>query len=70
VPADVHWQWLQEKNGKQNQRAANVSSHLPPNDLFADLSGWYAGEEDGVNQRQLRKEKEKICIAMFSPNGM
>jgi hypothetical protein len=25
---------------------------------------------DGVNQSHRRKRKEKICIVMFSPNGM
>jgi hypothetical protein len=31
---------------------------------------WYAGVNDGVNQRWSRNTKEKICIVMFSPNGM
>ena len=32
--------------------------------------GWYAGVNDGVNLRSSRNTKEKICIVMFSPNGM
>jgi hypothetical protein len=28
----------------------------------------YAGEKDRVNQSGARNEKEKICLAMFSPN--
>jgi hypothetical protein len=37
---------------------------------LADLPGWYAGGNEGVNQRTRRKPKEKIRIVIFPPNEM
>ncbi|MGE9008872.1 hypothetical protein ACO2JO_09850 [Leptospira interrogans] len=63
---------MEKLSGKKRQTESLHGQRVilvPSNDL-ADLSEWYAGGNDGVNQARARKEKEKICIVMFSPDRM
>jgi hypothetical protein len=39
---------------------------IPPKRSLTDLPGWYAGTNDGVNQRWKRSAKEKIRVAFIS----
>jgi glutamate-1-semialdehyde aminotransferase len=60
---------LGKKRQAESTRGERVISS-PPNDLWRICrDGMPARMTASINAR-LPKEKEKICIAMFSPNGM